>query len=142
MRLLHGLCPSTCSGELQGVVIFMQNNFPFSVVLFFTLPYFFSQFVFRDGSDGSECESVLAQDETHKENTKPLLLLTLRSPVSGTLSPSLCFPLSFLQPHLFLTGLERGLASPAVASLFLHLPCVTPLHSCLEEDSKRAAIQG
>lgn len=73
----------------------------------FHFTIFFSQFVFRDGSDGSECESVLAQDETHKENTKPLLLLTLRSPVSGTLSPSLYFSLLFLQPHLFLTG-QRG----------------------------------
>lgn len=70
-------------------------------------------------------EPVQAQDKT--ENTKLLLLLTLKRPVSGIHSPS---PPSFLpllcQPHLFtVTGLERALASPAV-SFFLrsYSPCV------------------
>lgn len=74
-------------------------------------------------------EPALAED-TEERNTKLLLLLTLKSPVSpipSSLLPSLPFLLlSLSQLHLFtLTGLERGLASPAVSHLcFYSLACL------------------
>lgn len=58
-----------------------------------------------------------------RENTKLLLLLTLKRPVSSTRPLSHPFLLLLLsQPHLFtLTGLERGLASPAVSPLSFYM---------------------
>lgn len=115
----------------------MPNNVLFSEVLFFALSiifhlahqkvYFLSEMLVLEKEEDREkarnkrmCWCTPKKRQRERENTKLLLLLTLRRPVSCTHTPShLSLLLSLFQPHLFtLTGLDRGLASPAVSSLF------------------------
>lgn len=137
----------------DGKIPWMLSNlwpttFCFLRPIFFALSIFFSsnsahkrcRFGLRDGSAGKgrrqrkrqKNKPVQALDKIERENTKLLLLLTLKRPVSPLSLPSLSPPLAS-QPHLFtLTGLERGLASPAVSSFsFCALACPVSFPSLL-----------
>lgn len=121
--MLSNLCPTTFC-FLRPPFFFLPEAF------FFHSAHKRCWFSFWDGCAGKggrqrqrkrqNNELAQAQDKTQREgvNTKLLLRLTLKRPVSSTPLPP--FPssplLAFSVPPVY-SGLERGLASPAVSSV-------------------------